>query len=116
MAFAPYVHFNLNVMNPMTPNLKEKEISKLASLLVYVKKRIGLTISKQDLTILADPYPNKEDKLYVENELTHLLEKMDTHTYQAIITGGEYQARQLKDWWEKHEKVQKAIKQPSKIM
>jgi hypothetical protein len=90
----------------MEPNDKERQLQRTAKLLIYVQQQLGQGTPRWVQKTAANIYASDER---VVPKLCSTLRNMSKSDMERIVYNAHsVQARDLADWWEEHQKADRA--------
>lgn len=89
----------------MDPTHKEQELQRTAKLLLYVRKQLGLHVSRDVEIVATDQYAEVD---FVP-QLCALLKGLNPEQFKAVVYNAyDPTSRDLANWWEAHEAADRA--------
>ncbi|AFU88198.1 hypothetical protein CcrColossus_gp328 [Caulobacter phage CcrColossus] len=93
----------------MNPNAREIESKKVAGLIVYANLKLGETPDPEVVAISQTYYGAPQQCDYLTSILCSICRKMmDGERERVIYDAHDPKARELADWWERHQAHDKA--------
>lgn len=93
----------------MEPSDYQMRIARTIKNLIYVKRKLDLTVSKDLIKESKEIYFTREEGDVFVAELCGLLSNLSKRKLDAIVYNAkDPKSRELADWWEEHQKADKA--------